>query len=66
MLLQIALFHSFFVWLNNIPLYYFFVHSSVYGHLSCFHVASSAALNIGVHVSFPIRVIIFCGYVPHG
>ena len=50
----------------NIPLYYFFVHSSVCGHLSCFHIlpiASSAALNIGVHISFPIRVIIFCGYV---
>ena len=33
----------------------FFIHSSVDGHLGCFHVLaimSSAAINIGVHVSF--------------
>ena len=31
---------SFFLWLSNIPLYIyiFFIHSSVSGHLGCFHV----------------------------
>ena len=34
---------------------YFFIHSSVSGHLCCFHVlavVSSAAVNLGVRVSF--------------
>ena len=42
----------------------FFVHSSVDGHLGRFHVLAiinSAAMSIGVHVSFQIRV--FCGYM---
>ena len=42
-----------------------FIHSSVGGHLGCFHVlaiVNSAAMNIGVHVSFQIRV--FFGYMP--
>ena len=79
MLPQVALFHSF-LWLNNIPLcvciyidreiqiythYPFFIHSSVDGHLGCFHVlalVNSAAMNIGVHVSF--RIIVLSGYMP--
>ena len=42
----------------------FFIHSSVDGHVGYFHflaVVNSAAVNIGVHVSFGIMV--FSGYV---
>ena len=69
MLLQMALFH-YFLWPSNIPLYIcttyiFFIHSSVDGHLGCFHVlavVNSAAMSIGVHVSFWIKVL--SGYIP--
>ena len=43
----------------------FFIHSSVNGHLGCFHVlaiVNSAAVNIGVHVSFSI--LVSSGYMP--
>ena len=43
------------------------IRSSVDGHLGCFHVlaiVSSAATNIGVHVSFQIRVFVFSEYMP--
>ena len=69
MLLQMALFHLF-LWLSSIPIvyiYHIFIHSSVSGHLGCFHVLAivlinSAAVNIGVPVSFRIRV--FSRYMP--
>ena len=43
----------------------FFIHSSVDGHLGGLHVlaiVNSAAMNIGVHVSF--QIMIFSGYMP--
>ena len=43
----------------------FFIHSSVSGHLGCFHVlamVNSAAMNIGVPVSFSI--LVSSGYMP--
>ena len=39
--------------------HYFFIHSSVDGHLGCFHVLAivdSAAMNNRIHVSFSILV----------
>ena len=43
----------------------FFIHSSADGHLDCFYVlaiVNSAAVNIGVHVSF--WIMFFSGYMP--
>ena len=57
------------LWLSNIPscIYHnFFIHSSVNGHLGCFHIltiVNSAAMNIGVQVSS--SVMIFSGYMPN-
>ena len=45
--------------------YNFFIHSSVNGHLGCFHVlaiVNSAAMNNGIHVSFSF--LISSGYMP--
>ena len=43
----------------------FFIHSSVTGHLGCFHVlaiVNSDSMNNGIHVSFSI--LVSSGYVP--
>ena len=43
----------------------FFTHSSVHGHLGCFHIlaiVNSTAVNAGVHVSFSI--LLSSGYMP--
>ena len=63
MSLQMTQFHSS-LWLSNIPLHHVFIHSCVDGHLGCFYVlaiVNSAAVNIGVYVSFGIRVV--SGYI---
>ena len=42
----------------------FFTHSSVAGHLGCLHVldfVNNAAMKVGVHVSFQIKVFFFSG-----
>ena len=47
--------------------HYFFIHSSLDGHLGHFHVlaiVNSAAMNNGIHVSFSIMVSL--GYMPGG
>ena len=70
MLLQMALFHSF-LWLSNIPLYICTTSSLSIPPLmevvalGCFHVLTilnSAAMNIGLHVSF--QLMVFSGYMP--
>ena len=70
MLLQMALFHSF-LWLSSIPLcvcvyplhvLYLFMFN---GNLGCFYalaIVNSAAVSVGVHVSFWIRVLL--KYIP--
>ena len=75
MSLQMAQFHSF-LWLSNSPLcvcvcvcvyHILFIHSSVDGHLRYFYVlaiVNSAAMNIGLHVSFLITV--FSRYICPG
>ena len=53
MLLRMALFRSFFEWVDSTPLYICTI--SVGGHLACFHalaIVYNTDLNIGVHVSF--------------
>ena len=44
-----------------------FIHSSVDGHLHCFHIlaiVNNAVMNIGVHVSFQISVFVFFRKIP--
>ena len=57
-----------FLWLSNIPLcmyHNFYIHSSVDGHLGCFHVlavVNSAAVSNRMHVS--LSVLVSSGYMP--
>ena len=54
-------------WYSIVDIFHIFIHSSVDGYLGCFHVlaiVNSAAVNIGVHVPFRIRVLIFFSYMP--
>ena len=44
----------------HIHIHIFFIHSSLLGHLGCFHaftVVKGAAISIGVHVSFHITIL---------
>ena len=70
MLLQngIILFLFMAEWYSILYMYHiFFIHLLLINILGCFHVlaiVNSAAINIGVHVSFWIRVL--AGYIPRG
>ena len=47
----------------------FFIHLSVGGHLGCFHdldIVNSAAVNIGVHISFEISIFFSDTYTGAG
>ena len=69
-----ALFHAFiadiYIYIYTCDIYIshiFFIHSFVGGHVGCFHVlaiVNSDALNLGLFVSFQIRVFFICGYMP--
>ena len=64
MLLQVAIFHSFFY---DWALYHILSQLSVDGYLGCTHVlviVNSASMNIGGHVSFWIRIFIFSRCIP--
>ena len=51
---------------SSLSIHIFFIHSSVYGHLGCFHVLAiinSVGMNTEMYVSFQIRVFIFSRYM---
>ena len=68
MLLQMTKYHCYYGWVifHCVYIYHiFFIHSSVDGHLGCFHVltpVNSAAMNIGVHIF--LWIIFLSGYMP--
>ena len=52
--------------LSTEPYHFFFIPLSVGGNLDSFHTlatVNSAAINMGVHISFLISVFVFFGYI---
>ena len=50
---------------STVYMYHNFIHSSVDGHLGCFHVlaiVNSAAINNEIHVS--LSILVSSGYMP--
>ena len=57
--------HSFLRLYYSIVYMYHFMHSSVDGHLGCFHVlaiVNNAAVNNGIHMS--LSIFVSSGYMP--
>ena len=64
MMLQMTEFHPFFLKAEQYSIIYkiLLIQLSVDGHFGCFHVliiVNSAAMNIGIHVSFQISIFVF-------
>ena len=74
MLLQMTIFYSFYGWVIfhcvwvcvSLCMCIFFIHSSVDGHLGCFHVLTIVVLlwTLGCMYFFELRVFVFSGYMP--
>ena len=55
-----------YIYIHTYIHHFFFIHSSVDGHLGCFHVLATincTAMNIGVQLSFQITVFVFFRYI---